>query len=258
MGHAMRLVGKVALITGAGRGIGRGIAERFAAEGADLVLNYARSSDAAEELRRQVEAAGRRAITIRADVGQVGQTRAMVTEAVRQMGRLDVLVNNAGVENEAPFWEVTEEDYDLVMAVNLKGPFFATQAFVNHLRQSNRPGKVINISSVHEDLPYPNFAAYCAAKGGLRMLTRNLSVELGRFGITVNAIAPGAIRTDINAQMIQDQKRLDALLHQIPLGRLGVPGDVASVAVFLASADADYVTGATYFVDGGLTWFYEE
>jgi glucose 1-dehydrogenase len=254
----MRLEAKVALITGAGRGIGRGIAKRFAAEGADLVLNYAHSADAAEELRRQVAAGGRRAITLRADVGQVGQAREMVAEAVRQMGRLDVLVNNAGIEKEAPFWEVTEEDYDLVLAVNLKGPFFTTQAFVNHLRQANRPGKVINISSVHEDLPYPNFAAYCAAKGGLRMLTRNLAVELGRFGITVNAIAPGAIRTDINAQMVQDQPRLDALLHQIPLGRLGVPGDVASVAVFLASADADYVTGATYFVDGGLTWFYEE
>jgi glucose 1-dehydrogenase len=254
----MRLEGKVALITGAGRGIGRGIAERFAREGADVVVNYGQSAEAAEEVRRQIEAVGRRAVAIQADIGTVEGTRRLIAEAVRRMGLLDVLVNNAGIEKEAAFWEVTEEDYDRVLGVNLKGPFFATQAFVNHLRQTNRPGKVINISSVHEDLPYPNFAAYCAAKGGLRMLTRNLAVELGRFGITVNAIAPGAIRTDINAQMIQDPLRLNALLHQIPLGRLGVSGDVAAVATFLASADADYVTGSTYFVDGGLTWFYEE
>jgi glucose 1-dehydrogenase len=254
----MRLDGKVALVTGGGRGIGRGIAERFAHEGADLVVNYGRSAGAAEEVRRHIESAGRRAVAIQADVGTAEGTRRLVAEAVRHMGKLDVLVNNAGIEKEAPFWEVSEEDYDRVLAVNLKGPFFATQAFVNHLRQTNRPGKVINISSVHEDLPYPNFASYCAAKGGLRMLTRNLAVELGGLGITVNAIAPGAIRTDINAQMIQDPARLNALLHHIPLGRLGVSADVASVATFLASADADYVTGATYFVDGGLTWFYEE
>jgi glucose 1-dehydrogenase len=142
--------------------------------------------------------------------------------------------------------------------VNLKGVFFATQEMVRHLRQTKRPGKIVNISSIHEELPFPNFAAYCASKGGLKMLTRNLAIELGQFGITINSIAPGAIETPINTKLLNDPKKLGALLGQIPLARLGKPDDVAGLAVFLASSDADYVTGSTYFVDGGLTWHYEE
>ena len=144
------------------------------------------------------------------------------------------------------------------MNVNLKAVFFATQAMVNHARQTNRPARIINVSSVHEELPFPNFTAYCVSKGGVKMLTRNLAVELGHLGITVNAIAPGAIETPINTKLLNDPAKLNALLNQIPLGRLGQPGDVAGVAVFLASDDAAYVTGSTYFVDGGLTWHYEE
>ena len=144
------------------------------------------------------------------------------------------------------------------MNVNLKGVFFATQAMVNHARQNSRPARIINISSVHEELPFPNFTAYCASKGGVKMLTRNLAVELGHLGITVNAIAPGAIETPINTKLLNDPAKLNALLQQIPLARLGQPEDVAGVAVFLASDDAAYVTGSTYFVDGGLTWHYEE
>jgi glucose 1-dehydrogenase len=169
-----------------------------------------------------------------------------------------MLVNNAGIEMNVPFWKVSEEEYDRVLAVNLKGAFFTTQTMVQHLMETKRPGKIINISSVHEELPFPNFATYCASKGGLRMLTRDLAVELGRFGITINAIAPGAIETAINTKLLNDPVKLPALLQQIPLGRLGRPDDVAGVAAFLASADADYVTGSTYFVDGGLTWHYEE
>jgi glucose 1-dehydrogenase len=254
----MRLSGKVAVVTGSSQGIGRGIVERFAREGADVVINYNRSPGGAQEVLTGVEAAGRRGLVVQADMSSTAGVRHLIDAAVDHFGELDILVNNAGVEAHAPFWEVTEEAYDRVLNVNLKGVFFATQAMVNHARQNNRPARIINISSVHEELPFPNFAAYCVSKGGVKMLTRNLAVELGQFGITVNAIAPGAIETPINTKLLNDPAKLNALLAQIPLNRLGQPEDVAGVAVFLASDDAAYVTGSTYFVDGGLMWHYEE
>jgi glucose 1-dehydrogenase len=254
----MKLAGKVALVTGSSRGIGRGIATRFAQEGADVVINYNRTPGGAQEVLREVEAAGRRGLIVQADMGNTSDIRKLITTAVEHFGHLDILVNNAGVETHAPFWEVKEEDYDRVLNINLKGVFFTTQALVQHLMQTKRQGKIINISSVHEELPFPNFTAYCASKGGLKMFTRNLAVELGPLGITINSIAPGAIETPINAKLLNDPKKLNSLLGQIPLARLGKPKDVAGVAVFLASDDADYVTGSTYYVDGGLTWFYQE
>jgi glucose 1-dehydrogenase len=254
----MRLAGKKALVTGSSRGIGRAIAIRFAQEGADIAVNYSRSPDGAQEVFDQVTAAGRRAVVIQADLSRAADARALVAKAVESLGALDILVNNAGVEKNAPFWEVAEDDYDRVIDVNLKGVFFAAQALAQHLKKVQRPGKIINISSVHEELPFPNFAAYCASKGGVRMLTRNLAVELGKFGITVNAIAPGAIETPINKKLLADSTKLKALIGQIPLGRLGRPEEIAGLAAFLASSDADYITGSTYFIDGGLTWFYEE
>ena len=145
-----------------------------------------------------------------------------------------------------------------MLNVNLKGVFFATQAFVQQCLAARRPGKIINISSVHEELAFPNFAAYCASKGGVRMLTRTLAVELGPLGITINSIAPGAIETPINSKLLNDPVKLQSLVGQIPLGRLGKPNDVAGLAVFLASPDSDYVTGTTYLIDGGLTVFYQE
>ncbi len=253
-----RLTGSVALVTGSSRGIGRAIALRLAQEGADVAINYTRDEAAAKEVLAQVEAYGRRGIVIKANMASVAETRAMVEATIERFEKLNILVNNAGIEKKAPFWEATEKDYDDVLDVNLKGVFFATQAVVQHLRQVKQPGKIVNISSVHEDLPFPGFASYCASKGGIRMLTRNLAVELGPLGITVNAIAPGAIATPINTNLLNNPQQLNALIRQIPLGRLGKPEDVAGLAAFLASADADYITGATYFIDGGLTWHYEE
>src|SRR5581483_11871358 len=191
----MRLEGKVALVTGSAQGIGQGIAIRFAEEGADVVVVDRPGNDRVHETVAAVQARGRRACAVAADLARIEDDRRMIADAVEKMGRLDVLVNNAGVERRAPFCDVTEADYELVLNVNLRGVFFSTQAFVKHLLDTKRPGKVINVSSVHEELPFPHFATYCASKGGLKMLTRDLAVELAPFGITVNNVAPGAIAT---------------------------------------------------------------
>ena len=255
---SQRLKGKTALITGAGRGLGRGIAQRYAAEGANVAINYHGSITNGEDTLADVTAAGARGVLLHADVSSVADVRTLVDEAVAAFGQVDILVNNAGVEVHAPFWDVSEADYDKVMDVNAKGAFFGTQAFVGHLRATQREGRIINISSVHEDVAFPNFTAYCASKGAMRMMTRNLAVELGPLGITINNIAPGAIETPINAKLLNDPVKLKSLLHQIPLGRLGQPSDVGSLAVFLASDEAAYVTGSSFYVDGGLSVFYEE
>ena len=197
-------------------------------------------------------------MAVQGDISKVADTQRMIAESVEALGGLDILVNNAGVERHASFWDVTEADYDLVLGINLKGAFFTTQAFVRHRMEVKQPGKVINLSSVHEDLPFPHFTSYCASKGGMKMVMRNLSIELAPYGITINNIAPGAIETPINTALLHDPAKLKALLDNIPLARLGKTSDVAGVAAFLASADADYITGATIVVDGGLTWNYSE
>jgi glucose 1-dehydrogenase len=191
---------------------------------------------------------------LQADLARVAEVRRLVTENIEQLGRVDVLVNNAGREVRAPFWEATEEDFDRVLDVNLKAVFFGSQAVVRHLRETGRGGRIINVSSVHEDLAFPRFAPYAASKGGVRMLTRTLAGT----GITVNAVAPGAVATEINRELLADDTRRRSLERRVPLGRLGRPEDVAAVVSFLASPAADYVTGATLFVDGGLSRFYEE
>ena len=254
----MRLQGRNALVTGSSKGIGRAIAIRFGREGANVVVNYNSDPKGADEAVEEIRSFGGKATAVKADLGNVGSVQALLAASIEALGSLDVLVNNAGIESHAPFWDVTEADYDRVLAVNLKGVFFATQAMVNHLRATGRTGRIINISSVHEEIPFPNFAAYCASKGGLKMLTRDLAVELGPLGITINSIAPGAIETPINSKLLNDPTKLRSLIAQIPLERLGKPEDVAGLAAFLASDDAAYATGSTYFVDGGLTWFYQE
>ena len=255
---ADRLKGKVAVITGGDQGIGRGIVERFAQEGADIAFCFRSNKTGADEVSALVRSMGRKVGVFQCDVSKVSEGHKFIADAVAQFGKLDILVNNAGLERNADFWDVSEADFDLVMNVNLKGLFFVTQAFVRHKMQTKTGGKIVNISSVHEELPFPHFASYCASKGGVKMLTRNLGIELAPLGITINSIAPGAIETPINKKLLNDPQKLNALLENIPLRRLGKPEDVAGVAVFLASADADYATGTTFFVDGGLTWNYQE
>jgi glucose 1-dehydrogenase len=255
---AGRLDGKTAAVTGGGQGIGRGIAERFAAEGAAVAICYLRNAAQANEVVAGITARGGKAVALQCDVSVISEGRRFIAESIEKLGSLDILVNNAGIEKRASFWEVAEADYDAVLNVNLKGVFFMTQAFVKHRMSAKKGGKVINISSVHEELPFPHFASYCASKGGVKMLTRDLSIELAPFGITINNIAPGAIETPINVALLNDPVKLKTVLANIPLCRMGKPDDVAGVALFLASGDADYVTGASYFVDGGLTWNYSE
>ncbi|MGA0588240.1 glucose 1-dehydrogenase [Dyella sp. KRB-257] len=254
----MRLQGKVALVTGSGQGIGRAIALKLAREGARVVVEEREDGNQAHETLALIRAAGSDGVVVAGDIADAAADRQVIARAVEAMGRVDILVNNAGIEKRAPFVEVTEEDYDAVMGVNLRGAFFATQAFALHVRERNEGGVVVNVSSVHEELPFPHFASYAASKGGLKMLMRNLAIELAPLGIRVNNIAPGAVQTPINAALMAQPEKLKALLANIPLKRLGTPEDVANAAAFLASDEAAYVTGTTLFVDGGLLWNYAE
>lgn len=254
----MKLQNKVALVTGATQGIGRGIALRLAREGADVVINSRGEDDDSRETLALLLAEGRRAVFIAADLAHVADGQRLVAEAIAQMGTLDILVNNAGVQQHAAFLDAEPADYDRVLAVNLRAPFFVTQAFARYRVEQGGGGCIINNSSVHEELPFPNFTSYCASKGGLKMLARNLALELAPHGIRVNNVAPGAIETPINQALMNRPDTLARLLENIPAGRLGQPRDVAGAVAFLASADADYITGTTLVVDGGLLWQYSE
>jgi glucose 1-dehydrogenase len=253
-----RLEGKVAIVTGSGSGIGQAIAERLAQEGADCVIDYRDHIEEAQVTEQKITAAGGKAIMIQADVSSLADTQNLVDQAYAQLGRCDILVNNAGIEIRADFQDVTEKDYDAVLNVNLKGAFFLTQSFVKRLLAANQSGRIVNISSVHEDMVFPHFSTYAASKGAMRMLMRNLAVELGPHGITVNNVAPGAIITPINTKLLDNKPELDALLANIPLGRMGKPEEVAALVAFLASEEAAYVTGSTYVLDGGLMRNYKE
>jgi glucose 1-dehydrogenase len=248
----MALEGMVALVTGSSSGIGQAIAVRLGREGADVCVNYARDAQGAAATQSQIRAAGRRAIVVQADIAVVAECRRLVAETVSQLGRLDILVNNAGVEIKQPFLEVTEQAYDTVLSVNLKGAFFCAQAAAAQMVRQGKGGRIVNISSVHEDLPMPGNTPYCCSKGGMRMLMRNICLELAPHGITVNDVGPGAIGTPINTETLRDPKLLNALLAEIPERRLGTPEEVAGLVAFLCSAEAAYITGSTYFIDGGL------
>jgi glucose 1-dehydrogenase len=253
-----RLAGKVAIVTGAGTGIGQGIAKRLGAEGAKIIVDYLGEPEGAQETKRAIEQAGGEAEIVLADVTSNKDIGSLVDAAWGRFGSADILVNNAGIEHRSDFWDTTEEEYDRVMAVNLRGAFFLAQAFVRRLRGQKKPGRIVNISSVHEDMVFPGFSTYCCSKGGMRMMMRDLAMELGPLGITVNNVAPGAIVTPINKALLEDKPKLNALLNNIPLGRLGTPEDVAGVVAFLVSDDAAYITGSTFVVDGGLMRNYKE
>jgi glucose 1-dehydrogenase len=244
----MDLNGKVAIVTGAGSGIGYAIAERFAAAGAGVCVNYHGYEEDAKALAQKLP----RAIAFKADIAKVGEVQAMVDATVKDLGSVDVLVNNAGVEKSMPLLDVDEATWDLMLNVDLKGAFLCIQACARTMRDSGKGGSIVNISSIHEDVPFPGFAPYCAAKGGLRMMMRNAALELAPYRIRVNNVAPGAIATPINAKTLSDPDKVATLQRMIPLQRMGRPEEVAEVALFLASEASSYVTGSTYYVDGGM------
>jgi len=248
----MQLAGKTALVTGGSLGIGEAIARAFGREGANVTVDYLHHQEPAERLVQEI--GPDRAIAVQADVSKVADLERLVELTIGRFGRLDILVNNAGIEMPTPFLEVTEDQWDKQIAVDLKGPFFAAQIAARQMVKQKK-GKIINISSVHEDLPMPGNAVYCAAKGGLRMLIRTLADELAPYQINVVGIGPGAIATPINKRTLEDPQKMKALLGTIPIGRIGQPEDVAGLAVWLASDAADYVTGTTFFIDGGLMMY---
>ncbi len=247
-----RLSNKVAVVTGSDSGIGRAIALQFAREGAAIVVNYHRQSDKAQAVIDEITNSGGKGLVVQADVSVATDVDNLVQAAVAHFGHLDIFINNSGIEQQQPFVETPLEVWNRVIAVDLTGAWLGSQAAARQMIAQGQGGRILNVSSVHEDLPMPNNAPYCAAKGGLRMLMRTIAVELAPHQITVNNIAPGAIATPINAGTEQDPKRMQELLAEIPLGRIGQPEDVAELATYLASDGAAYVTGATFVIDGGL------
>lgn len=225
----------------------------MAKEGASVVIDYIDTQRAdAEKLVSQIEDAGGRATAVKADVSKANDVKKLVEEAVKTYAGLDVIVNNAGIEKEAPFIDTSEELWERIIGVNLTGPFLCSQIAARQMIAQGRGGRIINISSVHEDVPMPTNVPYCASKGGLRMLMRTIAVELAPHHITVNNIAPGAIDTPINAKTEEDPEKMRKLLAEIPLDRMGQPGEVAELCTYLASDAASYVTGSTYVIDGGM------
>jgi len=248
----MSLTGKVAIVTGGNSGIGRSIVSALAREGADLVIDYVAHPGATEDLVRQVEGLGARAIGVEADVSEVADLANLLDAAVNSFGRLDIMVNNAGVETRTSVLETTEEQYEFVLRVNLKSAFFATQLAAKQMIAQGDGGRIINISSVHEDWPMPGNTAYCLSKGGMRMLTRTAGVELAPHGITVVGVGPGAVDTPINRSTEADAAKMRTLDAAIPLGRIADPDEIARVVAFLAGDGSSYMTATTVMADGGL------
>ena len=247
------LTGKNALVTGSSRGIGRGISLLLAKQGANVavnsVSNYEKLSQAAEEIRKM----GRQSLSLQADVSKKDQVQKMFSDIKNKWGRLDILVNNAGVIDYASFDEITEENWDRVLDINLKGQFLCAQEGVKIMRE-NKWGRIINIASISSGgvgIGFKNISHYTASKGGVVALTENMAIELARDGINVNAIAPGAIESDMSLAVQKDPKLLEATISQIPKGRMGKPEDIGAACVFLASNEADYITGTVLYVDGG-------
>ncbi|HWE48400.1 MAG TPA: glucose 1-dehydrogenase [Bryobacteraceae bacterium] len=248
----MRLENKVAIVTGAATGIGKAIAIRFAREGAAVVVDYIGDPAAPADTEKQIAAFGGRSIAVAADVSKRAEVAHLIRSAVQTFGKLDIVVNNAGVEKKIAFVDCPLEELQKILDVNLIGPFLVSQAAARQMIEQGLGGRLINISSVHEDLPMPTNAAYCASKGGLRMLTRTIAVELAKANITVNNIGPGAVYTPIDADIETKPEIEKALMREIPLHRWAKPEEIAGLAVYLASDEAAYITGSTYFIDGGM------
>ena len=248
-----RLEGKVALITGSDSGIGQATAVEFAKEGADLVVHYLHDADGAEQTRAAVTSEGRNAIVVQADVSDEDQVAAMFDRAVEAFGSVDILMNNAGVDASGkPVAELSTEVWDRAIRTNVYGPFFCCRRFAQLRLAAGGEGKIINVSSVHADNPNPGGSDYDCSKGAIRMLTRTLALELAPHNINVNSLAPGMVLTPFNQPAIDDPKLLEEQVQSIPMKRAAQPTEIAKLAVFLASSDADYVTGASYVIDGGL------
>ncbi len=248
-----RLAGKTALITGSDSGIGQATAIEFAREGADLVVHYLHDDQGASHTKAQVEAAGRRAIVVQADVSDEDQVARLFDEAVTEFGSLDILMNSAGVDaSGTPVAELSTAVWDRAIRTNLYGYFFCARRFIQLRLADGGPGKIINVTSVHADNPNAGGADYDCSKGAVRMLTRTLALELAPHHINVNSLAPGMVLTPFNQAAIDDPELLAEQVQSIPWKRAAQPAEIAKLAVFLASSDADYVTGASYVMDGGL------
>ena len=248
----MSLKNKVAIVTGGNSGIGQAIVLELARQGASIVIDYVVHPEATEALERQIAKLGDQSIGFEADVSKFADLQKLVDTAVSRFGRVDVMVNNAGIETRTSILDTTEDQYDRVLAINLKSAFFGTQLAARQMIRQGGGGRIINISSVHEDWPMPGNTAYCLAKGGVRMLTRTAGVELARHNILVVGVGPGAVATPINLSTMQDPAKLAQLDAAIPLGRMARPEEIASVVGFLAGDGASYLTATTIFADGGI------
>jgi len=248
----MSLQNKVAIVTGGNSGIGKAIVLELAKQGAKIVIDYIAHPEATEELEQEIVALGDQAIGVEADVSKVEDLQKLVAAAVDKFGRLDIMVNNAGVETRTSVLDTTEAQYDKVLQINLKSAFFGTQFAAQQMIKQGSGGRIINITSVHEDWPMPGNTAYCLSKGGVRMLTRTAGVELAPHNILVVGVGPGAVATPINLGTMKDPVQLAKLNAAIPLGRMAEPEEIGSVVAFLAGGGASYITATTIFADGGI------
>jgi len=248
----MSLKGKVAIVTGGNSGIGRAIVLELARQGAGIVIDYVAHPEATEALEKQVVALGDRVIGVKADVSRITDLQNLFATAVNEFGRVDIMVNNAGVETRSSILDTTEEQYEKVLSINLKSAFFGTQLAARQMIKQGGGGRIINISSVHEDWPMPGNTAYCLSKGGMRMLTRTAGVELAPHNILVVGVGPGAVATPINIGTMNDPVLLKKLDNAIPLGRMAKPEEIANLVAFLAGDRASYLTATTIFADGGI------
>jgi len=248
----MSLKGKVAIVTGGNSGIGMAIVLELARQGANLVIDYIAHPEAEEALEQQVHVLGDRVIGIQADISQLAELQKVFAAAVKEFGRVDIMVNNAGVETRSSILDTTEAQYEKTLAVNLKSAFFGTQLAAQQMIKQGGGGRIINITSVHEDWPMPGNTPYCLSKGGMRMLTRTAGVELAPHNILVVGVGPGAVATPINLATMQDPVLLKKLNSAIPLGRMARPEEIARLVAFLADDGASYITATTVFADGGI------